>query len=263
MIFRVNLKINMIIEYSIEPISEVAFENTSGILEHMKIDETDIYFDIDDNHILKKLRVCIPGLPMKWERADLINPSYPETRDKAFRVMKYLVDRIQIQAKVKCFDLTSFKNINTVVIPETEEEIENWSKFRKRLRASLEMPYSLLGAVDTSEYESGFRHAQAFSNFTDALNTDNPIVKFERFYKVIETFFTSHGHGLDSDVSGFMQTFNSEFTPNDFRRLRDLRNRCIHPQHRSGHIASNDLSLITDLKYHTKELQKIAELLLR
>lgn len=253
----------MIIEYRIEPISEVAFDTTSGMLDHMRIDGTVINLDIDDHYILKKISVCISGLPMKWERADLIDPNYPETRDKAFRVIKFLVDRIQFQVKNKSFELTGLNNINTVVTPETEEEKEFWGKYRKRVRASLEMRYSILGAVDTSEYESGYRQAQAFSNFTDAINTDNQIVKFERLYKVIETYFTSKGNTLDSEVSDFMQTFDSEFTPNDFYRLRDLRNRCIHPQHRSGHIASNDLSLVTDLENHTKELQKIAELLLQ
>lgn len=253
----------MIIEYSIDPISEVAFEQGSGISEQMKIDGTDIYFDIDENQHLKKLRIIFSGLPMKWERPDLINPTYPETRDKAYRIIKYLVDRIQMQVMSRSFDLSKFENIKTVVTPETEEEKENWGKFRKRIMGSLDMPCSLLGAVDTSDYESGFQYAQAFSNFTDALNTDSSIVKFERFYKVIETFFTTHGTDLDSDISTFIKKYDPKFGPNDFQQLRELRNRCIHPQHKKGHISSNDLTLSNELATHTKELQKIAELLLR
>jgi len=228
----------------------------------MKIDGADIYFDIDENQYLKKIRVIISDLPMKWERADLINPSYPETRDKAYRIIKYLVDRIQLQVMIKSFDLSRIDNIKTIVSPETEEEKENWSKFIKRIMASLEMPYSILGAADTSDYESGFKYAQAFSNFTDALNTESPIVKFERFYKVVETFFTTNGHALDSDISVFMGKYDPKFKSDDFKHLRDLRNRCIHPQHRKGHIASNDLALSNELESRTKELKKIAELLL-
>ena len=229
----------------------------------MKIDGTDIYFDIDEKQYLEKIRVIISGLPMKWERADLIHPNYPETRDKAYRIIKYLVDRIHLQVMHKSFDLSRFENIKTIVTPETEEEKDNWSKFRKRIIANFEMPYSILGAADTSDYESGFKYAQAFSNLTDALNTDSPIIKFQRFYKVVETFFTTHGTVLDSEISAFMRKYDPNFKPDDFQQLRDLRNRCIHPQHRKGHIASNDLSLSNELENRTKELKKIAELLLR
>jgi len=253
----------MIIEYCIEPISEVAFEKTTGILEHMRLDGADIYFDVDKNYKLAKLRVSISSMPMKWERSDLIDPNYPETRDRAFRIIKYLTDRIQLQVKKKSFDLSRFNNIKISVIPETEEEKECWGKYRKRITTCLEQSYSILGTADTSDYESGYIYAQAFSNFTDALNAVNPIIKFERFYKVIETFFTTHGHTLDTDVSSFMQNFDSQFQPGDFQRLRNLRNRCIHPQHPRGHISSNDLTLSNDLENHTKELQKIAELLIR
>jgi len=252
----------MIIKYTIEPTSEVTFENFPGMPEQMSIDGAEISFDRDENQTLQRVNVSFSGLPMKWEREDLIALSYPETRDQVFRIIKYLVDRIQMQVKNKSFGLSRFNDIITRVSPETEEEKDDWGKYRKRIMKSLEMPYSILGAVDLSNYESNYRHSQAFSNFTDALNTDNPITKFERFYKVIETFFTTHGSTLDSDISAFMQNFDVAFTANDFQRLRDMRNRCIHPQHRRGHIASNDLELTNDLAIHTKELEKIAELLL-
>lgn len=222
----------MIIEYSIEPISEVDIEQSSGMPEQMKIDGAEIYFDIDTNQHLKRIRVTISGLPMKWERADLINPNYPETRDKAYRIIKYLVDRIQLQVMHKSFELSKFDNIKIKITTETDEEKDNWSKFRKRIMASLDMPYSILGAADMSNYEGGFKYAQAFSNFTDALNTDSPIIKFERFYKVVETFFTTNGPALDSEISVFMRKHDPKFKPENFKQLRDLRNRCIHPQHR-------------------------------
>ncbi len=95
------------------------------------------------------------------------------------------------------------------------------------------------------------------------MNTESPIIKFERFYKVVETFFTTRGTSLDSDISAFMKKYDPEFNSDDFQQLRDLRNRCILPQHRKGHIASNDLSLLNELGIRTKELHKIAELLLK
>jgi hypothetical protein len=252
----------MIIEYMLEPTSEVVFESSLGIPEKFQLDGADIYFDLDENNTLKTIWVSFSGLPMKWEREDLIDPHYPETRDPAFRVIKYLTDRIQLQVKQNAFNISNFDNIKCEVLPETEEEKHNYKKFRKRIQKALVMNYSILGAVDTKDYELKYAHAQAYSNFTEAMNANNPNTKYERLYKVIETFFTSKAGVLDTEISMFMQKFDKGFMPEDFQQLRDIRNRCIHPQHRKGHIASNDLELLNDLAIHTKELEKIAELLL-
>ena len=257
-----NIKEIMIIEYTVEPISDVVFENISGMSEKMRIDGADITFDLDEKQKLKTIRVSFSNFPMKWEKADIIDPDYPELHSQIFKILKYTVDRIHLQVKNNSFDLIRADDYKIQVFPETKEEKENWSKFRKLVSKSIEISFSFLGTADTSDYESRYNHAQAFSNFTDALNTDSMIVKYECFYKVIETFFTTKGSELDSEVSAFMQNFDVGFSDKDFQKLRNIRNRCIHPQHNNGHIASNDLEGLCDLSIYTKELAKIAELLL-
>jgi hypothetical protein len=252
----------MKVEYSIEPISEVVVDSNLSTIKPIHHDSADILFQIGSDGILKEIKIIFSGLPIKWQRKDLINQDYPETQNKAYRICKYLTNRIQLQTAQKAFKFDSLKDTKCEVSPETPEEIENYKKFRKYVMNYCEINYSIQGSIDITDYETKFTHAQAYSNYIDAKNTDNPINKYVSFYKVIESFFNKTGPNLDKEVSNFKKRFDNKFTPERFEELRLLRNRCIHPHHRDGHISSDELLFMEELSKNTKELEIIAGLLL-
>ncbi len=252
----------MKLEYSLALKNKIVVEGYESDLVQLNIEDAEIYLEIDTDNLLKNVKVLFKGLPIKWERNDLISPYYPEKRISAYKIYSYLANRILIQTSQDSFDLEKVLHMHGNVSPETEEEIECFQKYRKRVFTDLQCSYSILGSVRFTDYEEKHHYSEAFSNFADGLKTNSLITRYEQFYKIIEAFFDGTGATLDGRVSDYVYQFDPEFTPDHLRNLRILRNRCIHPQHNQGHISSENIELLEEVNAKVSNLKKLVSLLL-
>jgi hypothetical protein len=256
-------------EYCVEPTVEVYIDPACEIPDKMRIDDADIYFEISDDKMLKKIKVAYAGLPIKPIKGGgpdgkgmRINPSYPEVNNKAFNLMSGLLNYIQLKTGRPAFDINRLNNISPTISPETPEEEDRWKNCRKPCEAVCHMGIGSVGTVNFDNLTKQFNHIKAYANFADAKNTDDRITKYERLYKVIEYFFSGTGKFFDQNVSNFMIKFDSNFVPEHFEELRQLRNRCVHSKDKN-HVTSGDVELLEEVSGKTEKLERIAELLLK
>jgi|MTBAKSStandDraft_2_1061841.scaffolds.fasta_scaffold12309_2 uncharacterized protein with HEPN domain len=253
----------MIAEYSLTPDVEIQFENENQVELKIVIEGADVLFVVDEKKILNEIKVSFSGLPLKWAqgRKNVISQSYPEIKNPAFRIYSYIIDTILLKSNQLAYDLKRFEDVPCRIIPETEGERETFSKCRKEVIRAFEMSWSNVDSVNISDFEGKYHLANALSNLSDGIKAENLITKYERYYKLIESFFNDRGQRLDEKVSAFVKQHKSEFTTLEFEELRILRNRCIHPQ-KSGHISTNDPTLVAEVSEKINKLEDIARLLI-
>jgi hypothetical protein len=264
-------------EYCVEPTVDVYLDPASAIPDKMHIDGADIYFEISEDNLLKKVKVVYTGLPINLgggggpdRKGILINPNYPEIHNSAFKVLLFIFNYIHAQSRRSALDVAKLTNIEPTISPETQEEEEQWNNLPKSVSMTFNSVLECVGAVSFDNLKKHSEHAKAYANFADAQNAKNPITKYENLYKVIEHFFgvdstgkEIRGENVDRSVSDFMIQHDSAFTLSSFGKLRRFRNRCMHPHQKSGHITSSDIDLMENLFDKTKQLERIAELLLK
>ena len=252
----------MRVEYNLELNTEINVEDHKGVSVQLNLEGAEVYLTIDDDTFLKNIKIVFSGLPIQWERDDLIHPYYPQTKISAYKIFSYVSNRILIQTALDAFDIQSVLNMDVEATPETEKEIESYKKSRKRCFSSLTACYTIIGSANLTDYDDKYQYSEAFSNYADGLKTNNLVTKYEQFYKIIEAFFNETGSSLDQMVSDYVCQFDSTFTPDHIESLRLLRNRCIHPQHRHGHITSENIELLEEITRKVEKLKKLASLLL-
>ncbi|CAK8723506.1 hypothetical protein GMJAKD_12845 [Candidatus Electrothrix aarhusensis] len=259
----------MKVEYCVEPTIDVFIDDKSEMPEKLRLDDADVWFDIGEDNLLKKISVTFTGLAIKLQKGGgrdgqntLINPSYPEIHEKAFGIFSYLFNRLQEQTGQQAVDVSTLKDVHPAVAPETEGETVDWNSFNKIICAPFRIVFGSVGSANLADYEENFRHAKAYANFADAKNTDDPVSKYERLYKVVESFFSGTGKKFDQNVTNFMIQFDSSFVPDNFEELRQLRNRCVHSKDKK-HVTSGDLELLSEVASKSEKLERIADLLLK
>jgi hypothetical protein len=257
-------------EYCVEPTVKVYVDPACEIPDKMRLDDADVDIEVGEDSFLKKVKVVYTGLLIKtMERGGaegkrtLIIPSYPKINNRAFNVMLFLFNKIQVDAGHSALNVAKLKSLEPTISPETLEEEDCWKNCRKTYETASHIGVAGVGAVSFDDLEKKFQHhVKAYANFTDAKNTDDSIAKYERLYKVVESFFDGKGPDFDQNVSNFMIKFDSNFTPKHFEELRQLRNRCVHSKDKN-HVTSGDVELLEEVSGKTEKLEQIAELLLK
>ncbi len=119
--------------------------------------------------------------------------------------------------------------------------------------------------MDPSTYPVNSNHANALANFADGLRVTNPILKYEQFYKVLEHSFSERNivgnNALDKAVATYVTTFDSQFDECAVRRLRNVRNRCVHPR-QANHINPQNFSAVEELRSTLPAMEGLARILI-
>ncbi|MCW5213378.1 hypothetical protein VU04_10770 [Desulfobulbus sp. TB] len=256
-------------EYCIEPTVDVYLDPASAIPEKMRLDNADVCIEVGSDNLLRKITVAYTELTIKLiERNEpkgkrtVINPSYPDVNNRAFNVIQFIYNYIQEQTGRTALDVARLTKIEPTISPETQEEEEYWNNCNKIYETAYCFGVGSVGAVSFEKLTKQFVHAKAYANFADAKNTDDPITKYERLYKVVESFFSGTGKKFDQNVTNFMIRFDSSFVPDNFEELRQLRNRCVHSKDKK-HVTSGDLELLSEVATKSEKLERIADLLLK
>jgi len=247
--------------YQLEAKEEIAVESISITDIKLDTESADVVFQLDSRNI-RDVKVIFGGLPINFIDKDTIDPYYPEKRIVAYKIFAYIANRILIQTSKDCFDPLEILNGREVVFPETEQEKLIWNTKRKHIITLMDTSLSISGYANLLDYKNKYIYADAYSNFADGIRAKNLITKYESFYKVVEKYFDNTGRAFDQEVSNYISRFDSSFTADYIHTLRILRNRCVHPGHRNGHISSDNVELIKELVREIQNLNKLARLLL-
>lgn len=228
-----------------------------------QIGNAKIDWETDSNNKLSSIGLTISGAELRRDSTGVILSTYPELQEAAFKVATYIANSILVQTGADTID-PEFVLLNTPeVFPETPEEETLFSSTPKRLDIAVRAIALCWGILSPDEYAPGFDHSAALASFADGIRVSSPFLRYEQFYKVIEHFFSDEGEGLDEAVSNYASSHDPRFTKKMIEQLRRLRNRCVHPQARHGHVNPESRASLSEVKYFLTHLEPLARLLLR
>lgn len=220
-----------------------------------------VSWKLDDN-------ACLVGVVLQFSRVPLtlsggrITPDPVELQERAYRLARYLADRLLIQTGFDALDPERTLLGSPMVSPENPDEERQFGKHPITVRASLRLGVAVRGAFEPRSYSAGISHSAAHGYYADAMRVTSPFLRFELLYKVIEYFFPFEDKKLDHAVSAYAAPYDPSFTPAAIGHLRDLRNRVTHPHARKGHANPQSIRDNRELHSAVPVILKLARLLL-
>ncbi len=241
----------------------VPLGTNSIVIEIPDIKNTKVQWEVDAKKNLSAVVLVIHGLEIKREsKGNNISP-YPEPEDEmyAYRLAVYIANCILIQTGFDAIDPEKVLLAAPHVFPETTAEETRKSASGMNIIAWEKCTINVLvppGEFLPKEYPAGFCYSAASASYADGLRVSSLFLKYEQFYKVVEHFFTEKGEKLDVSVS--KHALQNDFKCNQvqIKKLRDLRNRCIHPQMPTGHVNPENTKSIEEVRAALPDLRNLA-----
>lgn len=224
--------------------------------------DTKVSWKADSKGHLEFVELNIFGAQIQHAPNGAILSSYPELEEFAFRVIAYVANSILIQTGFDAFDPANVLRGTPEIFPETSEEEVKFAKCPKTVGSAFTVDALISGNFRPMEYSAGFGHSAAVASYADGLRVSSPFQQYEQFYKVVGHFFTQEGPDLDKAVSSHASRYDPKYNQAQVEKLRDLRNRCVHPKHSHGHVNPEDVASIREVKSALPIMRALARLLL-
>lgn len=204
-----------------------------------------VEWDVDSKNNLNYINLIISGIPiekLKELKQRDNNPEVMKLRERMFSVMSYIANRILIEKGRDILDLDYVKNVGFCISPETIDEERYFPKGTIESGAILLLKANIINKALKlpDDFERGFKFSEAYAHYVEGLRVLSPFLRYEQFYKVIEHFFKKKGEKLDLAVSLHVSKYDKGFDHNQIEKLRNLRNRIVHPRKR-GHLNPSDI----------------------
>lgn len=237
----------------------------SDTIAPVSFDSYKVFWRSNGQKKIEKIIMEICDRPIKSDNRGIILSSYPELDAIAFNFATFLSNSIFIQTSIDPFDPFSILSTSPELIPQSPDEEEMIKLSKITAHSSFDGKFKILGKFDPEQYATNFKRSVPVAYFSEALRANNPFQKFECFFKVIESLFqkkkNEKAKSFDLRISEYSTQFDKQFTTNVIRNLRQLRNRCVHPDNNS-HLSPEDLESFYLIRIELKTLQKLARLLL-
>jgi hypothetical protein len=211
---------------------------------------------------LSALVLEFTGADIRYNANGAIQPTYPEIEEAAYRIANYLTNRIFVQTAYDPFDAAHVLREAPANSPEGAVEESLFKTKYKAIWKALPIGWTTHGVFDPTTYPGGFPHSAAHGYYADATRSGSEFQQFELLYKVVEYFFPGDGVALDTAVSAHVTSFDPAFDLPTLERLRQLRNRVVHPRARKGHVAPENIAHVREVHADLPLLRHLAELLL-
>lgn len=229
----------------------------------VQIGNAKIDWEMDGNNKLSSIGLTISEAELRRDSVGVIHATYPELEETAFKAATYIANSILLHAGADVID-PEFVLLNTPeLFPQTAEEETLFASSPKRCEIALRALVVSWGVLSSNEWVPGFEHSAALASFADGIRVSSPFLRYEQFYKVIEHFFSGEREELDEAVSSYASSHDPTFTKKLIEALRKLRNRCVHPQARHGHVSPESVASLSEVKSRLPQLESLARLLFR
>jgi hypothetical protein len=228
----------------------------------LTLGNTSIEWKCNSNQHLEAVVLEFSGIDINYTPEGSIDPAPPQVQEDAYRVASYIANRIYAQTSFEVIAPESVLMEAPRVLPETSAEEAKFKKTPRRMWTSINLGSSIRGTFDPVRYITDFDHSAAHGYYADALRAATLFQKYELLYKVVEYFFAEEGPALDKAVSIYVSTYDPTFTPYMMENLRLLRNRSVHPRARKGHISSESIASVREIRAGLPTLGRLVGLLL-
>jgi hypothetical protein len=231
---------------------------------NISLDNMTVEWKMDNANHLSFVNLVITDVDLQISDKGFIRDSFPELENKAFQVGAYIANRIFIQTGVEAVDPNFVFYGHVDVFPETPAEEKVFSTHDTALNCCLPITWNVIQQVfqPPKDFVAGFKLSKAYANYTDGLRVMNPFLRYEQFYKVLEHFFNKKGREFDLAVSRHVSKYDKNFDQNQIEKLRNLRNRIVHPR-KKGHLNPSDRESTMDVESTLSLLHSLVKILLQ
>ena len=222
-----------------------------------------IKWKTDDAGNLKAVAVEFNGVGVTYTSEGRIDPAPVQVQEQAYRIANFIANCIYMQTSCDAIDPQYTLSHAPEVFAENKDEESEFKRTPRRMWTSINIGYAIRDTLDPSSCAIGFEHSAAHGYYADALRAASLFQKYELLYKVVEYFFAEEGCALDTAVSAYASTYDSDYTLDVVKNLRHLRNRSVHPRARKGHVNPEHIASAREVRAAMRSLDSLAKLLLK
>ena len=241
-------------------------EVAQGINPMLCLGKDVVKWEIGANNCVSVVILELNGLQVIQDRHGTIQSSDPALVERAFELATSIANVMLVQTGCTFFDPSEVLVGSPEIEPENDFERTAFAQNNRTSSRSITGCACIAHRFDPANYSSLLTHSNALASYADGIRTQNPISKYEQFYKVIEHSFTEKNTkndlALDRAVSAHVSKFNAKFDIATVGKIRGIRNRCVHPQ-KPGHINPENLSALEELKSALPLMKELALLLIQ
>lgn len=212
-----------------------------------------VYIDVIDNQI-------------RYDKEENISPCDPEVEAKVFNAAYLVANSIFLQTGVQPFDPQNILATSPEMIAETKDEKFELQENPKIAFSKIDGKITIVDKFDPSICLAYFNISSAIAHFSNGCREQISTIKFEQFYKVIESLFEKgnreNADDFDKRVSDHLMPFDPQFTQDSLQVLRRVRNRCVHPNANLGHLSPDDIAAMREVNEYLKNIEKVAKILI-
>lgn len=238
------------------PFPETKFYNLDGC---------EVKWEANESGFFKGITISLCGTEIVGKNENgFILSEQDKVEEKIYRVASFCSNSIYKQTKLELIDADELFSDSPIYEAENKREEE-------LLKNEAIIGYSSIGAMlqisEKLEPEKfmdpvKFNQSSALATYTDALRIQNPLRRYEQFFKVVEHYFDTHTKQFDQKVSAYASQFNSIFDEDKIKQLREDRNRCTHPQAKLGPYNSENIISLRTITSQLKDIKLLAEIFL-
>lgn len=221
--------------------------------------EVELIFD--NNHNVTGVNIFFPDVRIMLNERGTVDASLDKEKEvEAHSFANYIANMLYVETG-KC----DFTKVGTPdYVPETEEDRRGLEGMTFTRSVSISLRASLRGSADLSQQALSryMNQKDALAMYVDAKKMSNPTGKYREFFRVIEHYFPYEGPRFDRETHNYLVRSDSKYTEGFIKQLRLLRNRCSHAKRVRDYITSNDLNGMKEVQEKTRDVERIAKLLL-
>lgn len=250
------------------------------------IDGVEIGWKVDEKGYLTAVEFAMSGGEIRLD-GDAILRRHPELQKHAYKIAVWISNSILLQTGVDAFSPAWVLHNDAEVFPEGPDEERVFQGRKKWVTVDVTINWSNRVRIDPSQYPAWRVHSAALASYADGLRSLSLFTQYEQAYKVVEYFFgrsVSHTYRFASPspssikrmfippsprkspfydaVSEYAKQHNLDISRKTVRRLRRLRNRCVHHKATLGHANPEDLDAVREVEEMLPVLRRLTHSLL-
>lgn len=227
-------------------------------------------WQVDKDNKLSAIHLIFHNVPNEDIRYDdYKHPRIPHLEIQVYNTVSYIANQIRIETGIDVIDLDFIERmfIPEDILPETIEEEQ---KGNKDWISPLPIKFNVVKDVfEPLNFTGQFKLSRVLSFYADSRRVLSPFTRYEQLFKIVEYFFCDKNkkkyfdEEVVREVCQHAQAYDNRFDPDTIKRLRNIRNRILHPHAEKGHLNPSDILAVRVLKPDLVLLQDLVNILLK